>query len=384
MMNVSLSIILSKPFSIVVLSMILAVLAVLFAIFLLTVKTKNRIGSYFLAFYFLIMAFDFSAYYGPTLVDIPVWLSILRNDIASFLAMPFIYLYALSVIHAHFVLKPQHLLHASSFILVTLISIPWYFPDAFAPSAYRNSLDHTTGLFVMHFCHIHTQFYIVALFVTLRNHKQILLANYSDVHISNYKWLLQMTFMLQLFLAFIFIKNMFRWFSKDYHDIDAARVVLLVFTILFLCWLLLKALHAPVIFRGVPTGPKETKSKKTPLSQLEQQAEMLKQYMLEKEPFLNPELTIQELAHQTQMPVREISELINQYFNQHFYDFVNTYRINKAKKLIKSNNSKSFTISEIIYLVGFNSKSSFYTVFKKQVGCTPKQYRKKSNSPLFS
>ena len=98
--------------------------------------------------------------------------------------------------------------------------------------------------------------------------------------------------------------------------------------------------------------------------------------MQKEEPYLNPELTIQDLAKQLDKPVRELSVLINNKLNQHFYEFINTYRIEKAKELLKNTPSKEFTISEVLYEVGFNSKSSFYTTFKKQVGSTPKEYRK--------
>ena len=58
-------------------------------------------------------------------------------------------------------------------------------------------------------------------------------------------------------------------------------------------------------------------------------------------------------------------------------DFVNEFRIKEAKSILKDPSKKEFTVLEILYEVGFNSKSSFNTAFKKHTGLTPTQFRKK-------
>lgn len=62
--------------------------------------------------------------------------------------------------------------------------------------------------------------------------------------------------------------------------------------------------------------------------------------------------------------------------DKHFFDFINEYRIEKAKKILKDPTQKELTILEILYQVGFNSKSSFSTSFKKYTGKTPTEFRK--------
>jgi len=102
----------------------------------------------------------------------------------------------------------------------------------------------------------------------------------------------------------------------------------------------------------------------------------LKKYMIEEKPFLNPSLTIQDISAAIKIPVRDLSILINHKLEQHFYDFVNTYRIESAMKILKDGTKSKITILEILYEVGFNSKSSFNTAFKKHTGNTPTDYRK--------
>lgn len=105
----------------------------------------------------------------------------------------------------------------------------------------------------------------------------------------------------------------------------------------------------------------------------------IKEFMVTEQPFLDPEFTIKTMADQLDMEVRELSLLLNNSFQQNFYDFLNLYRIEKAKELLKDPINKKLTILEILYSVGFNSKSSFNTSFKKLSGLTPTQYRQKFN-----
>lgn len=108
------------------------------------------------------------------------------------------------------------------------------------------------------------------------------------------------------------------------------------------------------------------------------QIEFLKDFMIQNEPYLDSSLTIQDLAERVEMPVKELSALINLYMKKHFFDFINEYRIEKSKEILKDPSQKDLTILEILYEVGFNSKSSFSTSFKKHTGKTPTDFRKSS------
>ena len=98
--------------------------------------------------------------------------------------------------------------------------------------------------------------------------------------------------------------------------------------------------------------------------------------MEEEEPYLDSSLSMHELAGQLNMKVKDLSLLINHTLNQHFFDFINHYRISRAMELLRDPKNKQLTVLEVLYEVGFNSKSSFNTLFKKQTGLTPTQFRK--------
>ena len=71
-----------------------------------------------------------------------------------------------------------------------------------------------------------------------------------------------------------------------------------------------------------------------------------------------------------------LSQVINESLHQSFFDFVNRYRIEEAKQQLTHPEDEAITILEILYNSGFNSKSSFNTLFKKYTGLTPTEFRK--------
>lgn len=93
-------------------------------------------------------------------------------------------------------------------------------------------------------------------------------------------------------------------------------------------------------------------------------------------PYLNPELTIKTLADSLGIQSYQLSKILNQHFQKNFFDFVNTYRVEEAKRKLIAQEYQHLTLEGIGYECGFNSKSSFYAVFKKYVQQTPAEYRK--------
>ena len=98
--------------------------------------------------------------------------------------------------------------------------------------------------------------------------------------------------------------------------------------------------------------------------------------------YMDPEITLDRLAESLNIMPRDLSSLINRHFGINFYEFINRYRIEAAKQMLKSEIYKSTTITDIYLEVGFNSKSVFYTFFKKLEGITPTQCRQSSIASL--
>lgn len=108
--------------------------------------------------------------------------------------------------------------------------------------------------------------------------------------------------------------------------------------------------------------------------------EALKQKLLHKmqteKPYLDPDLSLPSLAHQMDLSVHEMSELVNQGFGENLAQFVNRYRLEESKYLLLSEKHHHLNMLGIAFEAGFNSKSAFNTVFKKMTGISPSEYQK--------
>jgi AraC-like DNA-binding protein len=92
--------------------------------------------------------------------------------------------------------------------------------------------------------------------------------------------------------------------------------------------------------------------------------------------FLDLDLRISDLAEKASIPIHLLSQLINEHYENNFFNFVNGYRIEYAESILKSKEYSHLTISAIALEAGFNSKSTFNTLFKKKYGTTPSAYKK--------
>lgn len=118
------------------------------------------------------------------------------------------------------------------------------------------------------------------------------------------------------------------------------------------------------------------KGAKIPESRSELIVTELKRHMQEKKLYLNPELKLADLSREINYPMNEISQVLNQHLNLSFSDFVNKYRVEEIKELMAIGKHKKFTLVAIAKQCGFNSKTSFYRVFKKETNKTPADYLK--------
>ncbi len=106
--------------------------------------------------------------------------------------------------------------------------------------------------------------------------------------------------------------------------------------------------------------------------------ELIKNMEIEKI-YSDPSLTISILAKKMEISILSLSQIINEEFNKSFPAFINDYRIAEAKRLLLLPYSE-YTIQQIMYEVGFNSRSVFIYTFRKYAGRTPSEYRKKTSN----
>jgi AraC-like DNA-binding protein len=103
--------------------------------------------------------------------------------------------------------------------------------------------------------------------------------------------------------------------------------------------------------------------------------EALMKYMAESKPFLDPDLSLQKLSDGLDVSRHQLSSSINTYYKMNFYEFINSYRVEEAKGLMRDPTHKARKNYDIAFLSGFNSRATFYRIFKQFTGQTPAEYR---------
>jgi AraC-like DNA-binding protein len=360
----------------------------LLSFFLLTVNTKNKLSNRLFASFLMLTAFDLSSFFTDKYFETNLNFEVFRMT-ASLLIMPIFYLYVKAVCHSDFRLKQKHLALIIPFAIANLVFLPRFYLATTIDSIYI--FEHFKQMLEIRFFYILAElqyaFYIILVFIILKKYKEIYLENYTNANNSSYKWLFQMTVFFLIAHCIVFFKSVIRY--TDYNVfLNSSNVIIGTIALIISCWFVLKALNNPELFKGVDSNmllvnevviSTEKESFETPKSaEIISQIELVKKYVLENEPYLEPSLTIQELSRHVNIPVRDLSVLINHHMNQHFFDFINEYRIQKAMQILKDSSKSKLTILEILYEVGFNSKSSFNTAFKKHTNQTPTEFRNSS------
>lgn len=361
-------------------SIICFFISILLAVFLLSVKSRNKISNKLFAVFLILNAFDVSAQFHNLftsgLTDI-----VLVKSLLCYLQMPVLYFYVLSVCYSDFKLKLKHLLHSIPFIIGNIVLFPRFYSNSIA---YRQSLMEDGSRFLWEMAYIRMSFhlqaiiYFIIIFIILNKYKKIYSQNFSDTASKTYNWLFQFAGLSAIIHAAVIVKTIVMYVDKG-NSLPVLHLILSILALTVICWYILKALKYPQLFNPVDSkteviSNKIDKKVVTDSSEIKQ----LTSYMKTEKPYLDASLSLRHLAEALQVNARDLSVLINQNLNQHFFDFVNEYRINDAMDILKNPSKKELTVLEILYEVGFNSKSSFNTAFKKQTGLTPTQFRKSS------
>ncbi|MCV6631161.1 MAG: AraC family transcriptional regulator [Flavobacteriaceae bacterium] len=344
--------------------MIVTFLMVLLSVFLFTVRTKNKISNVLFACYLLVIAFDLTGFFTDVFMQYPLTKNLKLTS--SLLQLPLFFLYVLSACFNNFKLKTKHLLHGIPFAVFIIIFGLTAFSDR---SLLLYNILGELQFFV----------YIIATFIILKRYKTIYLENYANSNYATYNWLFQITLLSCFAHSFVTVRSFLS--NSEYREhVIFLNVIISLIVLGVAIFFVLKALYQPDLFTGVNSNIHPIKAfKEEPLKKDEIENEhlhLLTAVMEKEKPYLDEELTLQKLAKQLEIPERELSILINQSLGKHFFDFVNEYRIKHAKKLLKDSTKKELTVQQILYEVGFNSKSSFYTAFKKSTQQTPSAYRK--------
>ena len=144
--------------------------------------------------------------------------------------------------------------------------------------------------------------------------------------------------------------------------------MLLILSLYFINRVVVKGLNQPAIFSGITKDEAEKYAGSTLMEdEVMSHASRLTKLMESEQPYLQSDLKSKDLAAMLDLSTKELSQVINQGFDQNFFDFVNTYRCEEVKQILRGPDKK-ITVLEAMYQAGFNSKSSGNKEWKKLTG----------------
>lgn len=177
---------------------------------------------------------------------------------------------------------------------------------------------------------------------------------------------------LMIFAIFAFVKL---YFGADLGDYLISTY--LSFMIFSTSWMVVRNsafFGQPQFFLQFPGA----KYEKSSLSEQEKSAihrKILKE-MVENRYFAGNLASLSDLAHTIRESSHHVSQVINEVMGKGFFEMLAWYRVEEAKRIIRDDREAKLTVEDIAEQVGYNSKSSFNTVFKKQTGQTPSEFRR--------
>jgi len=355
----------------------------LLSFFLFTVKKGRRLSNFLLASFLLLLAINIAdgllTYYQfyrqfPSLA--------LIEDSFILLYGPIILIYTRSIIYKNLVLTSKVLSHTLPFLLLLFLSFVGYHVQPLGRQQMIQSAiieqQLPLGLYILIIgIHLHIFIYLFLAWREVKTYRTRIKEILSSIYRINLDWLSFMIYSLGFLLILSLVNGLMPLMSfKRYFD--AGLVIVFVFLFFFVNAIVIKGLRHPEIFSGIEEPERIQKYKGSTLTVQDRDdlQTRLMDLMVNEKVFLNPEISLDDLSQKLSVSSKKISQLLNETFHQNYFDFVNSHRIEEAKRLMTESKDPKITVLEIMYQAGFNSKSSFNTLFKKKTGLTPTEYKK--------
>ena len=260
------------------------------------------------------------------------------------------------------------ILHLIPFIVLTGLIIPFYSVDATDKlDVFRNKVLSNDGSTTLRF--VFSKFtsgiqlvcyFIVNLYV-LRQQKS---------H-KNLKWNKRLNYLFGVFILGAIFRSVVLVFF-EYSWILMADKFLMAFMCVSILYLFIRIVITSEILKP------NVKYVKTsmPLGQIEDHARHLTSLMEDESFYKTKTLRLVDVASRLDITEHQLSQVLSSYFNKNFFEFINSYRVELAKKYLENADYDRFTIEAIGYEVGFKSKSTFNEAFRKFEAVTPSAYKK--------
>lgn len=360
--------------------MILGASQALFFVSLLVSKKKKSTSDFLLVAYLLLLILHLLYYFGmfSSPKDVPNIIGTLGFSLVI-LHTPIFFLYIRSLAIEESISLKLVFLHALPYVIYNLILLvsegngllelnP---RNGFLGISSEYPIFYQSGQVLA----IITIAYILWGFHLLRKYRKRVGNNQSNL--TSYQW---MHFLVLSFLVYFISIYTVLTLALDIGLIQPSQVFYFVSFIImaYVFALGFFGIRLQAIFIEFKPSKNETKYAKSGLTsaQMDQIENELKNSMEKDSLFLNPEISLPELASMLDVKAPYLSQVINQRFQTNFFDFINSYRVETVKKRMADSNYQHLSLLGIALDCGFKSKSSFNKSFKKSTGQTPSEFKR--------
>ncbi len=269
--------------------------------------------------------------------------------------------------------KKDILPHFIPFLLFLIFSTIYLIPDYFSGHSRLPELPPWIRFIIQYFFTAQMVYYWIVCFFQLRAHQKKLKMVSSFTEKIDLEWL------RYLLIAVLFL-ILIRILSIVNIQVTYLSPVLYFVGIVILAYSTLT--QKSIYFIEVRRQQESEITIKKPVTErlTVEQVEELKDVVIRKtiaeKLYLDPNLTLSALSNKIGISTHELSYVINNGLEKNFYQFINELRTEEAKLLLLSEEVKYLDMLGIAIRAGFNSKTTFYTTFKKATNLTPKEYIK--------
>jgi AraC-like DNA-binding protein len=311
----------------------------------------------------------------------------------SFTYGPLLYLYVRHMANPSLKYAPWHTMHFVPFFVFFAVSVIFRNVSFFDDLSGFFTIDRFTPLRIVYSAcfFLSVTVYSILSFIQIRRHQARLhdiVSFTSEKMTLNWLKILSITFYVGYIVIFILggIGIIAGLIPFDPYILTFIFIAFFSFAYSFYAIRQPEMLDYPVVATTENDNVAQTGAEKYVKSGLrKEQAEeyltILLNYMDDEKPYLDGDLTIHDLSQKTGIPRHHITEVLNEKYSRNFFTFVNEYRVREVISRINDPKYQRYTILAIAFDAGFNSKSTFNTIFKTYTGNTPSEYRSELTKP---
>jgi AraC-like DNA-binding protein len=360
----------------------------LFLSILIVAKQKKEIQDRFLLFWMMFLSLHLASVYFSSTGGYRIHPRWFGFDTAFLLLEgPFLFLYVQLATAQIKSLRWVHALHAVpySFFTIYFVRMVHSYEGKDLYEYISSILKQDSNYVVIFFGllnHLQLICYMVLSFLTLRSYQKKLENEFSYTEEINLRWLHRVVIGIGLISVFIvvglFINDLFSFVDHRFK----AYLIYTSFAILPY-YLSFFAILQRVVY-SQPDQLKKYEGSSLSLTESKEIAQRLEQLMKTEKPYLDGQLTLKNLAEKMNVHPKILSQTINENSKQNFFNYVNLYRVEEVKQRMQDKKYANYKIFMIGLDSGFNTKSSFNTIFKKFTGQTPSEYKSATSKGLNS